>query len=97
MPWRVSLDAIQTPYPDGVPHTDRQGRPRLEFDPDVSFFPVGLYHGLTGDYGGIDYSFEPIADAGFNTVVAWGDVPTDAALDAATRHGFDLPPLTGPF
>ena len=90
MPWRVSHDAIQAPYPDGVPHTDKQGRPRLKFDPDVSFFPVGLYHGLTGNYGGIDYSFEPISDAGFNTVVAWGDVPTDAVLDAATRHGLQV-------
>lgn len=86
MAWRVAPDAIQTPYPDGVPHTDRQGRPRLEYDPAVSFFPVGLYHGLTGTYGGIDYSFAPIAEAGFNTVVAWGDVPTEAVLDAAARH-----------
>ena len=90
LPWRVSHDAIQTPYPDGVPHTDRQGRPRLKFDPDVSFFPVGIYHGLTGTYGSMTYSFEPIADAGFNAVVAWGDVPTDAVLDAATRHGLQV-------
>lgn len=88
--WRVAPDAIQTPYPDGVPHTDRQGRLHLEFDPDVSFFPVGLYHKLTGTYGSMTYSFEPMADAGFNTVVAWGDVPTDAVLEAVTRHGLQV-------
>lgn len=84
--WRVSPAAIQAPYREGVPHTDAQGRPRLAFDPEKSFLPVGIYHGLSGRFGGHAYSFAPLAEAGFNTVVAWGDMPTDDVLDAASRH-----------
>jgi hypothetical protein len=85
--WVLAPEAVQVPYPDGVPHTDPQGRLRMAFDQETSFFPIGLYHGVTGTYGGITYSFEPIATAGFNTVVAWGGVPTKLVLEAADRYG----------
>lgn len=39
----VTADAVQTFYKAGVPHTDRAGNPRLEYDPSASFFPIGLY------------------------------------------------------
>jgi len=88
--WQMSRDTIQAPYRGGVPHTDAQGRPRVAFDPDHSFLPIGIYHGLSGRYGGIDYSFAPLAAAGFNTVVAWGDVPTNVVLEAAEQHGLQV-------
>ena len=34
--------APQTVYRGGVPHTDRHGRRRTEFDPSASFLPLGL-------------------------------------------------------
>lgn len=88
--WVPSPDAIQTPYLNGVPHTDAQGRPRIGFDPAISFMPIGLYHGLTGNFEGVEYSFEPISNAGFNTVVVWGGFETDDVLDGAEQFGLQV-------
>ncbi|MEK9967320.1 MAG: hypothetical protein VW582_13290, partial [Rhodospirillaceae bacterium] len=68
--WSESPDAVQTPYRNGVPHTDPQGRPRMAYDSRASFFPIGLYHAVTGTFGGISYSFDVATQAGHNTVVA---------------------------
>ncbi len=83
--WSASPFAVQLPYPEHVPHTDRQGRLLTAFEPEASFFPIGLYHALTGTFGGVAYSFETAADAGHNTVVAWGGLDTAAVLGAAER------------
>lgn len=81
--WRETPHAVQIPYPTGVPHTDRQGRLLHDFDRQASFFPIGLYHGLTGTFAGVDYSFATASEAGFNTVVAWGGLETVDVLAAA--------------
>ena len=88
--WVPSPDAVQTPYLKGVPHTDAQGRPRFAFDPADSFLPIGLYHGLNGEFEGVAYSFKPVANAGFNTVVAWGGLETDVVLDGAEQFGLQV-------
>ncbi|MEP4379727.1 MAG: hypothetical protein ABJ215_00815 [Alphaproteobacteria bacterium] len=88
--WRVLEDAPQVIYREGVPHTDAQGRPRNGYDPEVSFFPVGIYHGLTGTFGEIEYGFAPLVAAGFNTVVAWGGLKNTDVLDAARDAGLQV-------
>lgn len=82
--------AIQMPYPGGVPHTDPQGRPQMAFDARKSFFPIGLYHGVTGPFGGIFYSFDTAKSAGHNTVVAWGGLDTPDVLAAAEQAGLQV-------
>ncbi len=49
------LGAVQTMYRGGVPHTDRQGRFLLRYDPARSFFPIGIYHALSGEFRGRRY------------------------------------------
>lgn len=88
--WVDSPDAVQAPYPDGVPHTDPQGRPRHDFSPDESFFPIGLYHAVTGTFGGVTYSFDVAVEAGHNTVVAWGGLDTTRVLEAADAAGVQV-------
>ena len=88
--WRILDGAPQTIYRQGVPHTDAQGRPRNGFDPDTSFFPVGIYHGLTGTFGGIEYGFAPLAAAGFNTVIGNGLLKSTDMIDAARAAGVQV-------
>lgn len=85
-----SFGAVQSPYRDGVPHTDPQGRPRTTYDAGTSFFPIGLYHGLTGTFGGESYGFDTATEAGHNTVVAWGGLKTSDVLRAAERAGVQV-------
>jgi hypothetical protein len=90
--WYVGprLGVIQTIYQDGAPHTDRQGRRRMEYDPARSFFPIGIYHGLTGEFGGRRYDFSVLRDAGFNTVHAWEGQGLDSVAPAAARNGLQV-------
>jgi len=81
------MGAVQAPYPDGVPHTDRQGRPLFAYDAGTSFLPIGLYHGVTGTFGGRSYAFDVAVQSGHNTVVAWGGLDSATVLDAARRAG----------
>ncbi len=53
-----SVNAAQTMYRGGVPHTDRNGSIRYGFD-SVSFLPRCIYHAIPG-------SFQGIRAAGFN-------------------------------
>ena len=66
-PWqeRRAPTAVQALYRDGVPHTDRQGRIIMQYEPARSFFPIGIY-GPDGDLDG-----ETIRQGGFNTIQAW--------------------------
>lgn len=41
---RLATDPIQTFYQDGVPHTDWTGQPRLTYEENQSFFPIGMYY-----------------------------------------------------
>ena len=41
--WTPLPSAVQKIYTAGVPHTDRNGRPRMAFDKDKSFLPLILY------------------------------------------------------
>jgi len=82
--------ALQTVYRAGVPHTDARGRPLMAFDGARSFFPLGIYHALSGEHFGQVYSFAPLKAAGFNTVHAWERQPLEKVLEAAGRNGLQV-------
>lgn len=83
-------DAImQTVYREGVPHTDRNGQRLTTYDPDRSYFMLGLWgvpqHGQVWDH---TYDWQVYRDAGFNTVWPWHSANIAKALDNGDR--FDL-------
>ncbi|MBL4721973.1 MAG: hypothetical protein JKY20_12700, partial [Alphaproteobacteria bacterium] len=84
------IDAVQTQYQNGAPHTDRQGRVLLAYDSDRSFFPIVIYHGLEGAHHGRRYRFEDLKKAGFNTVHGWEGQPLAPLIAAASRTGLQL-------
>lgn len=84
------IGAVQSVYRDGVPHTDRQGRPLNDFDPDRSFFPIGIYHGVAGEFRGRRYDLGVAREAGFNAVHMWEGQSMEVALAAAAEHGLQL-------
>lgn len=69
--WRLSESASQSVYRSGVPHTDREGNRLTGYETGQSFFPIGLYHALTGVHHGQLHALTETAAAGFNTVHFW--------------------------
>ncbi|MBL24316.1 MAG: hypothetical protein CMM48_10520 [Rhodospirillaceae bacterium] len=78
--------AVQTIYQEGVPHTDRMGRLMFRYQNGKSFFPIALYHSLTGRHKGHDYSFQQIASAGFNTIHPWEGQRLEAIIADARAN-----------
>jgi hypothetical protein len=69
--FRISTEAIRSIYQNGVPHTDKMGQRLMKFDPEKSFFPRCIYHALTGNHRGREYSLSPFKSAEFNCVHTW--------------------------
>lgn len=88
--WRDLADAPQTVYRAGVPHTERTGAPRSTFDVDRSFFPIGLYHAMSGQHHGRNYDLAEVAAAGFNTVHFWERQNLSDIADAARDAGVQI-------
>lgn len=82
--------AVQKIYQAGVPHTDRTGQLRFSYAKDASFFPIVLYHSLTGNHKEHRYSFKTAADAGFNTIHPWEGQRLDAVIGDARAHGLQV-------
>ena len=76
----ISRSPIQTVYRNGVPHTDKNGKPLMQYDPDRSFFQIGMWgtplHGMTL---GHNYDWQVLKQAGFNTAWTWYK-PADESL-----------------
>ncbi len=51
-------------YTNGVPHIDSQGNTRTSYDPNLSFFPKGIYNIIPED-------IEEIYNAGYNLGFLW--------------------------
>lgn len=84
------LQAVRIVYQDGAPHTDRQGRSMLRYDAARSFFPIAIYHGLSGDHHGEHYDFDILKNAGFNAVHGWEGQSFAPLLAAASQTGLQL-------
>lgn len=88
--FRLSSNAVQTIYQNGLPHTDKMGRNLRKFERERSFFPVCLYHTVTGEYNGRKFSFSPIADAGFNCVHTWEGQTLDSVIEDLRANNLQL-------
>ncbi len=82
--------AVQTVHRDGVPHTDRNGKRLLRFDPERSFFPIGTWgNSKPGEVQGQTYDWAELKRAGFNTVWPW-PYDREQQLRDAAAHGLQV-------
>ena len=87
---RSDIAAVQHFYSQGVPHTDRQGAIRKLYDPARSFFPIAIYHALTGTHHGVEYDLRTLSAAGFNTVHFWERQVPEAFMAEARDAGLQV-------
>jgi hypothetical protein len=83
-------EAVQYIYRDGVPHTDRHGARLTAFDPAKSFFPIGIYHALDGEFRGRRFDMAALRRAGFNTVHGWEGQSLREIAEPAVRNGLQF-------
>jgi hypothetical protein len=88
--WKNSPDCIQRIYLNGVPHTDRNGRPMLKYDAARSFLPISIYHALETENGGVTYKLSDLKAAGFNSAFAWPGVKIVPMAKAAEAAGMQM-------
>ncbi len=82
------FNAIQTVYRGGVPHTDKNGRLLMQYDPQRSFFQIGSWGApLAGKGADYDYDWNLLKEAGYNTVWPW---MADAAKSVAAGEKYGL-------
>lgn len=85
----ISAASISKMYAQFVPHTDKKGRRLKAYDPESSFFPIGIWgvplHGVSE---GFLYDWTELKKAGFNTVWAWRGEDRIPSLKAAEEFGF---------
>ena len=74
---------VQTIYRSGVPHTDRQGRVMMEYDPQRSFLPIGIYSGR------VDSDYDSLKAAGYNCIQA-PHVSDEEAVKLVAEHDLQL-------
>jgi len=87
--WVPKPSATQTIYQIGVPHTDKNGNFRLNYDPALSFLPIGHYWAWVGTAFGQVWSFGGFAAAGFNCCMMRYS-PSTAQADAAQNAGIQM-------
>lgn len=84
---------IQTIYREGVPHTTRHGEILTRYDPQRSFFPIGLW-GVpeSAERGGVNYDWSRMAEAGYNTAWPWptGGYTSEAQLSHGVAAGLQV-------
>ena len=88
--FKRSDKAVQTIYQENVPHTDKMGRQLMQFDEERSFLPICMYHALTGDHHGQQYSFAPLKQAGFNCVHTWEGQKLDSIIEPLRKENLQL-------
>ena len=82
------LNAVQIIYRNGVPHTDRQGRLLTTFNPEKSFFQIGMWGApLPGKYYDSECDWAVLKSAGFNTVWPWAAGQAISGLEAVIDLG----------
>lgn len=81
---------FQRPYLEGVPHTDRQGKLLMKYEPDRSFFPIAIWGAqLPGRQWDSEADWNVLTRGGFNTVWPW-HCSLSAALAAGDEHGMQI-------
>jgi len=67
----ADFNAVQSVYQQAVPHTDKNGNVLLTYDPERSFFQIGIWGNPYGEIYGHTYDLKVLTDAGFNTMWPW--------------------------
>ena len=83
---KPAQQACQSRYLGGVPHTDARGRRRLSYDPEQSFFQIGIWGNPIGEIWGTDYDPAILTAAGFNTMWPWPSKKLPDALQVGARQ-----------
>lgn len=65
------FNAVQVIYRQGVPHTDQHGNLLQQYDPQRSFFQIGIWGNPYGEIYGYNYDLKVLTDAGINTMWPW--------------------------
>jgi hypothetical protein len=65
------FNAVQVVYRGGVPHTDKNGNLLTRYDPQRSFFQIGIWGNPYGEIYGTSYDLKTLTEAGFNTMWPW--------------------------
>jgi len=82
--------AVQTWYVNGVPHTDKNGSILTKYDPEKSFFPIGMW-GIPLHDPAAGYNWQELQDLGCNTVWPYGGARIGkTALEQAEKFNFQL-------
>lgn len=83
-----SRSTVQTIFRDGVPHTDKLGVVRTQYDPATSFFTIGSWGvPVEGTYYGHAVDWDVLKSAGYNTT--WVYPPSGAARQALQNGHFN--------
>lgn len=81
------FNAVQVVYRQGVPHTDPQGNLLTQYDPERSFFQLGIWGNPYGTVYGHEYDLQVLTDAGFNTIWPWPMGSLEKELAVAREAG----------
>ena len=87
---RPGSKAVQTIYTAGVPHTDKNGRPLMQFKPEQSFLQLGIWGNPIGEIWGTHYDLKVLTEAGFNTMWPWAGRTPDDALEHGRAAGLQV-------
>jgi hypothetical protein len=85
-----AMGAMQTIYREGVPHTDRRGLQLMKYDPERSFFPIGIMNAPTPEAYGHNHDWQLVADAGFNTIWPWPLMAAADSLEVGKKTGLQI-------
>ena len=83
---RPGRKAVQTIYTGGVPHTDKNGRLLMQFDPHRSFLQLGIWGNPIGEIWGTNYDPRLLANGGFNTMWPWPSTTPNKALKRGSAY-----------
>lgn len=83
-------EAVQMIYTAGVPHTDKNGRPLMQFKPDESFLQLGIWGNPIGETWGTQYDLKVLTEAGFNTMWPWPGRAPDDLLEQGRTAGLQV-------
>jgi len=84
------FNAVQSVYRHGVPHTDKNGNLLTTYDPNRSFFQIGIWGNPYGEIYGVNYDLKALTDAGINTIWPWPMRPLENQLEAAKQANLQV-------
>lgn len=83
-------NAVQVIYRNGAPHTDKNGNLLTKYDPQRSFFQIGIWGNPYGEIYGVNYDLKTLTDAGFNTMWPWRMRTVEDQLSAGQAAGLQV-------